>query len=225
LQPTQIILLQNDNAALKDQVADQVMLGAGNQFRMRDCSAAAIFLSDLEANKRIQRIYQLEQEWGGRHPTYQAMMPLSATFLIGEGHAALFAKQIATGIMSEIKPVPMIEPVQAWAYKNTAMLVQSFVLAATSHDLATTVMEGFDPRRAKELLRIPDRYEIPMMVAMGYDYEERTGINDEEDYYTPRLPLEDVVFANTFGEPYNRGADDEENHREDDDDDDVAASV
>lgn len=214
LQPWQIIILQDRD--FKEQVANEVMLGAGNQFRMRDCSAAAIFLSDMEAMKRIQRIYQLEREWGCRHPTYQAMMPLSASFLIGEGHAALFAKQIATGIMAEIKPVPKIEPVQAWAYKNTAMMVQSYVLAATSLDLATTVMEGFDPRRAKEILRIPDRYEIPMMVATGYNYEQDI-VNDKD--YTPRLPLEDVVFGDTFGEPYNGGADHDAN------DDDVAASA
>lgn len=212
LQPSQIIILQD--AALKEQVADQVMLGLGNQFRMRDCSAAAIFLADMEAMKRIQRIYQLEKEWGGRHPTYQAMMPLSASFLIGEGHAALLAKQVATRIMAEMKPVPQIEPVQAWAYKNTAMLVQSFVLAATSHDLGTTVMEGFDARRAKEILRIPDRYEIPMMVATGYDYDQVVKDTD----YTPRLPLEDVVFGDRFGEPYNG-----EDTNDDDDDDDVAA--
>jgi len=192
LQPTQIIMIQSQD--VKNALAENVMLGAGNQYRVRDCSALAVFLADLEAGKRIQRIYNLEKEWGKRHPNYMAMMPMASSFLIGEGHAALAMKNLTTEIMSQVQPMPKIESTREWSYKNTSLFVQSYLLAATSHDLATTPMEGFDTRRAMEELRIPDRYAIPMMVATGYDYDE----NSESQ--TPRLNLNEAVFEDSFGE-------------------------
>lgn len=181
---------------MKEQLAEAAMLGVGNQHRTRDCATMAVFLADLEASKRIHRILRLEKESRSRHPAYLVNMPVSSAFLLGEGHAATLMKQIATNVMSNVpnKAMPSIEPIQTWAYKNTALAVQSYVLAATSHNLQTSIMEGLDPRKVKEILRIPDRYGIPMVVATGYEYAE-------EYLDTPRLALDEVVFGNTFGAP------------------------
>ena len=180
---------------IKTQLADTAMLGAGNAYRTRDCSALAVFLADLEPSKRLDRLLELEKNQ--RHPGYRAMLPLATSFLMGEGHAATWLKQMSTTLLSKtVRPTPGIEPIQAWAYKNTSLAVQSYVLSATSHDLATAIMEGFDPRRCKEILRIPDRYDIPMMVATGYEYFE-----GEEESRTPRFDLEEMVSDNTFGTP------------------------
>jgi nitroreductase len=188
--------------AMKDKVATEAMLGPGNQFRSQQCSALAVFLSDLEAGKRIQRIHQLETDWGKRPPAYMAMMPLTTSYLLGEGHAATLLKQLAGSILSESKPMPQQEPIQAWCYKNTSLAAQSYVLAAESHNLGTSMMEGMDTRRLKDILRVPDRYAIPLVIATGYDYEHDT----EESTLTPRLPLEELVFQDSFGVPYDESA-------------------
>ena len=185
------------------------MMGPGNQFRVQQSGAVAVFLSDLEPSKRIDRIYDLEKDH--RHPNYKASFPLSTSFLLGEGHAANLIKGVAMGVMSRVSPMPEIDPVQAWSYKNTSLLAQTFVYAAESHGLATTMMEGFDPRRTREVLRIPDRYAIPLMVATGYEYEE-----EQAQEMTPRLDLSEIVFTDTFGEPYKSkveetGKEEEEN--------------
>lgn len=180
--------------AIQAELADQAMLGAGNAFRTRDCSALAVFLADLEPSKRLDRLLELEQ--GQRHPGYRAILPLASSFLMGEGHASTLLKQISTTVLSStVRQMPGIEPVQAWSYKNAALSVQSYVLSATANDLATAIMEGYDPRRCKEILRIPDRYDIPMMVATGYEYFE------EVEPPTPRFSIEEVVFQNIFGTP------------------------
>ena len=180
--------------AIQVELADQAMLGAGNAFRTRDCSALAVFLADLEPSKRLDRLLELEQ--GQRHPGYRAILPLASSFLMGEGHASTLLKQISTKVLSStVRQMPGIEPVQAWSYKNAALSVQSYVLSATANDLATAIMEGYDPRRCKEILRIPDRYDIPMMVATGYEYFE------EVEPPTPRFAIEEVVFDNVFGTP------------------------
>lgn len=174
------------------------MLGPGNQFRTRQCAALAVFLSDLQASQRIQRIYQLERAAGVRHPNFLALFPISTAFFLGEGHAATLLKQVTTNFVSrQTAPMPEIEPIQAWSYKNTALAVQTFVLAATSHNLQTSIMEGLDPRRVKEILRIPDRYGIPMVVATGYEYEDES----DKAAMTPRLDVSEVVFGDTFGAP------------------------
>jgi nitroreductase len=185
--------------AMKDKVATEAMLGPGNQFRSQQCSALAVFLSDLEAGKRIQRILELETDWGKRTPAYMSMLPLTTSYLLGEGHAATLLKQLAGSILSASKPMPQQEPIQSWCYKNTSLVAQSYVLAAESHDLGTSMMEGMDTRRLKEILRIPDRYAIPLVIATGYDYENET----DESTLTPRLPLEELVFQDSFGVPYD----------------------
>ena len=83
------------------------------------------------------------------------------------------------------------------------MVAQSYVLAATSHNLHTSIMEGFDARRCKEIVRIPDRYAIPMIVATGFEYGNGDEASDEA--VTPRLALDEVVFSDSFGVPYGEG--------------------
>jgi len=190
LQPWQMVVVRD--SAKKEELAEQAMLGPGNQFRTNDCSALVVILSDLEPSRRIQRVYDLEKPY--KNPNYLGSLPLVPSFLIGEGHLATFLKQVSTSFLSNVQAMPSIESVDAWSYKNTALLAQSLVYAAESHDLASCIMEGYDARKVKDLLRIPDRYAIPMTVALGYDFEERSEAID-----TPRLPVEEVVFEESFG--------------------------
>jgi nitroreductase len=186
------VLVQSQE--IKDRLSKDAMLGPGNQFRTRDASAVAVFLSDLEVNKRINRISQLEK--GHRNPNYLSSLPMTASFLTGEGHAATFLKGIATDLLSEVQPMPIVEPIQAWNYKNASLLAQTFVLAAESHDLASCMMEGFDGRRVREILRVPDRYAIPLIVGIGYEYEDPSTFQK-----SPRLSIEELVFSDTFASP------------------------
>mmetsp|Transcript_34356 Transcript_34356/g.39141 ORF Transcript_34356/g.39141 Transcript_34356/m.39141 type:complete len:263 (-) Transcript_34356:12-800(-) len=206
LQPTQIILVQDDD--IKKELAEKCMLGMGNQYRTRDAPVVAVFLSDLEVTKRISRIEALEKDTSSRDPNYLNMLPIAASFLAGEGHAATFLKQVSTDFLSfNNKSMPCIEPVQAWSYKNTSLLGQTYMLAASSYGIGTCIMEGMDGRKVKEILRIPDRYAIPFAIATGYDY-------DNETKRTPRLDLNEICFRDSFGIPLTF-----DDTNEDDDDD------
>jgi len=119
----------------------------------------------------------------------------------------------------DTKPMPSMEDARSWGYKNASLMAQTFVLAATSHDLSTCMMEGFDARCVKQILSVPDRYAIPLMVATGYEYQDKDkeSINDGKetpggkgnsendggvrDNRTPRLPREVVFFGDGFGKP------------------------
>lgn len=129
---------------------------------------------------------------------------MAASFLNGEGHAATFIKQIATNFMSPFQPTPTIESVESWGYKNASLMAQTYVFAANSHGLATCMMEGYDVRRARDVLRVPERYAMPLMVATGY---EEANESANEHTRTPRLSASEVFFGETFGEPLQHGED------------------
>jgi len=199
-----MILVKNQK--IKQNIADEAMLGPGNQYRTSDCSVLAAFLADLEPSKRIDRIQRLEKDESKRHSSYLSVMPLTVSFLLGEGHAATALKHAATSIVSPVLPAPQIEATDAWSTKQTALVAQSFVLAATSHELASSMMEGFDPRRLKEILRIPDRYKVPLVVALGYDHE-----TEDKASRTARLGMSEVVFGDVFGQPLEAADDTDDN--------------
>lgn len=196
LQPTHVLLVRCQET--KQRLAKDAMLGGGNSYRTIDASAMAVFLADLEVHKRVRRIVEMEQKAAMRDPGYMAVLPVASTFLTGEGHAATFFKQVATDALSAVQPMPTIESVEAWSYKNSALLAQTYVFAATSHGLATCMMEGYDARRAKEILRVPDRYAVPVMVATGYEYEGSD--NFAALGKTPRLNMDEVFFGDFFGQ-------------------------
>jgi nitroreductase len=224
LQPTQVIILRNQN--LKQKLAKTSMLGPGNIYRTIDSSAIAIFLSDLQPHKRLPRIIQLEKEANIRNNNkirtkqYMDALPIASTFLMGEGNVATFMKQIVTDMMSPIQPMPSIDNVQSWSFKNTSLVAQTMVLAATSHGLETCLMEGYDDRRLKEVLNIPDRYGVPLVCCLGYEFKDENSNENEHtnenestkgdntsdmgvEKRTPRLKHEEVFFGDTFGNNLN----------------------
>jgi len=201
LQPSQIIVVRDQQ--IKKKLAQTTMLGPGNVYRTIDSSAVAVFLSDLEPHKRLPRIIELEKESNMRTKQYMVNLPIASTFLMGEGTVATWMKQAATHIMSPIQPMPSIDSVQSWSFKNTSLAAQTFVLSATSHGLATCLMEGYDDRRVKEVLRIPDRYGVPMVCCLGYEYKgDEDGFDGDSEMRkkkAPRLKPNEVFFGDTFG--------------------------
>lgn len=195
LQPTQVIIVRSPD--LKSRLANEAMLGGGNAYRAADASALAVFLSDLELRTRIDRIYKLERDAGVRDPHYMSILPVAASFLTGEGVVATGLKRMATDALSPVQPMPTVESVEAWSCKNTSLMAQTYTLAAASHGLASCMMEGYDSRRLKKILRIPERYGVPLVVATGYEYEGEGWVGETDD--TPRLGLEEVFFGDTFG--------------------------
>jgi len=210
------------------------MLGFGNQYRTNDASAIAVFCADLEPSKRIDRIFQMERESGMRPDGYLAVLRVASSFLTGESttssitgggggggsstHLSTFLKRTFTNALSPVQPMPTMEHVESWSYKNAGIMAQMYTMAATAHGLSTCMMEGFDARRAKEILRIPDRYGIPLMVATGYDYgaapvvhadltdddnllEGSNELDTLQPQRTPRLEMNELFYGDTFGEP------------------------
>lgn len=104
--------------------------------------------------------------------------------------------------------LPTLSSAETWATKNTALAAMTFLLACTSRGLSTCPMEGFDAGGIRKVLNIPrGRYSIPLIVSIGKSHK----ICDEEDdagmshgsMMSPRYPLKDVVFGDSFGDPFS----------------------
>lgn len=80
-----------------------------------------------------------------------------------------------------------IAEMRLWAVKSTALAAQNLMLAFQSHGYGTCPMEGFDEKRLRKLLPIPDK-AIPIMLLA-------VGIPGERAVYNPRLrfPIEASV--------------------------------
>lgn len=57
---------------------------------------------------------------------------------------------------------------QAFANKNAGLYAMSLMYAASNHGLQTHPMDGFDHEGVRKAFNIPDRYWIPMLIAVGY---------------------------------------------------------
>lgn len=123
------------------------MLGFGNQYRTVDASGVAVFCVDLEPSRRVDRIYDLERLSGVREDGYLAILRVAATFLTGEATTSsttlsTMLKQHFTDAMSPVQPMPSMENVESWSYKNAGIVAQMYTMAATAHGLSTCMMEG-----------------------------------------------------------------------------------
>ncbi|WP_449537760.1 nitroreductase family protein [Ferdinandcohnia sp. Marseille-Q9671] len=74
------------------------------------------------------------------------------------------------------------------------------LLEATRKGLSTHVMGGIDRDKAREVLQIPDHFEIHSVIAIGYrgDKDVLPENLQEREQPNSRLPLADILFEGTF---------------------------
>lgn len=80
-----------------------------------------------------------------------------------------------------------LRDLQEIAIKSAALAAENFALAITAQGGATCMMEGFDEKRMKRLLKLKRSARIVMVIAVGYV--------GERPFWGPqrRLPLSEVV--------------------------------
>ncbi len=81
-----------------------------------------------------------------------------------------------------------------WFMFDAGIAMEHIVLAAWNFGLGTVHVGSFNAKHAEEVLKIPEGYSITEMTPLGYF--------DEIPRETPRKPLEEITFLNTYGEPY-----------------------
>ena len=177
---------------------------SGNIKRVLDAPVTAVFAADLAPAKRISSMIAMEKERGVLSKVQLEGLEFGARAIVGPDKPAALSsgeqlvRKTIFDVMSHLTQMPTISATQeAWSYKNTMLAVHGYLLACTAHGLATAPMEGFDGRRVREALAIPETYAIPVVVATGY------ADGDEDGVVPPskRMPFEDMFSADAFDFP------------------------
>jgi nitroreductase len=80
-----------------------------------------------------------------------------------------------------------------WFMFDCGIAMEHIALAAWNFGLGTVHVGSFDAKKADEILQIPEGYNIVEMTPLGY-FDVIPG-------QTPRKPMEEIAFLNTFGKP------------------------
>jgi nitroreductase len=80
----------------------------------------------------------------------------------------------------------------AWGYLGLEALRKGLIVHG---------MGGFDPEKAKEILNVPENYEVHAVVAIGYqgDKNDLPDQFQEREKPSNRRPLTESVFEGGFG--------------------------
>ena len=117
----------------------------------------------------------------------------------GSGVVANGFKRAVTHLVSPIRAAPSVSHPQAWSYKNTSMVAYAVMLAAQSHGIGSCPMEGFDARRVRHVVGLPSRYDVPLVVSMGYPSEKNVQLPFS------RFEFDELFFEGSFGRVFGAG--------------------
>lgn len=90
-----------------------------------------------------------------------------------------------------------------WGGYDTGAAAENLCLQASSMGLMAHQMGGFDADKARAAFAIPERYTLMAMVSVGYQAPIKSLEGEtltRETAARSRKPLEELFFANTWGE-------------------------
>jgi nitroreductase len=86
------------------------------------------------------------------------------------------------------------------AWHDVGMATSNLLTQATALGLVAGPMGGFDPKAAREKLRIPEGWEPVAVIALGYPAAEAAGPNSGAPKPRQRNPLDQFVFSGRWGQ-------------------------
>ena len=91
---------------------------------------------------------------------------------------------------------------------DVALAAENMVLVALGQGLGSCVMTGIDRNKLRQVLSIPDKYEVAMMLALGFSDESpvlevttesiKRWVDDKGVRHIPKRKLEDITHRNRF---------------------------
>ncbi|CAI5710470.1 unnamed protein product [Peronospora effusa] len=169
-QPYACVLVreQKDREKLAEAMMDS------NARKVKEAPVVAVFAADCEPSKRLPRLQKLAYDNGAPVDVVSNMPHV----------VRLFSGEVPSNVSTE-----------AWAFKQTTFAAAAFLYAAQVHGLATCPMEGFDQIRVRNALDIPDRYGVPVIIALGHPNPSA-----KPEKPSARLDPTEVFFDGKFGD-------------------------
>lgn len=155
-------------------------------------------------DKRIQERLKAAS-YGQQHVVDAAAVILVLGNLNPAAHAEkVFADWVRFGYADEKAAKGMQKTVQqwqqnwpeeekrVWTTRSTQLAAMQVLLALRDKEIGATPMEGFDAEAVRQVLEIPDSFEVVMMIAAG-------PITKEQPPRLPRRSPEEFVHRNSMG--------------------------
>ena len=179
--------------ATQQQLKEQLLGPCINQKAILTAPVLVAFAVDRDAAEHnFERLYHQDLERGiltdAKMDFYTRAVDMSFSHKpFGMGWVA---KAIFAPILRFFTPVPTLPAVQksSWTGFHGGMSSMLFILAAQSEGLSTCPIGAFDEGRVKKVLSIPRRFDVPIIVAVGYSAERPVA--------KAKLPFDEIIHWN-----------------------------
>ena len=88
-----------------------------------------------------------------------------------------------------------------WHVVDTTIALEHIVLAATALDLGTCWIGSFDEEDVRKTLKIPEKFEIIALIALGYPRKTLDLLPKILHLLRPRKKLKDIISVEIYGDP------------------------
>jgi nitroreductase len=167
-------------SAISQATLEKVLLAARSAQSWNNSQCwECIVVTDLELRKQLQNTVP------SSNSAFRAVVGASALLCI-------CAKSKTSGYFGE-KPGSILGD---WFMHDIGIMTQNICIQAHTLGLGTVVIGWFDHQAAKNLLALPQGYELISLIPIGYP--------DHQPPVTSRKNLDEFVHINRFGEKYQR---------------------
>jgi nitroreductase len=87
-----------------------------------------------------------------------------------------------------------------WYAIDVSLAVENMVLTATSEGLSTCCVGSFEEKEVKETVKVPDNFEVLLLLAVGYAREKLDLSSKLLHLMRSRKTLSEVASEETFGQ-------------------------
>ncbi len=144
LQPWKMILVVSPENKKKLKEA------AFNQLKVEEASAMLILLADTRGFEEMDEIFD---------------------DMVAKEYQKREAREGVKGFAKMLYDNP--SGCRGFALRNAGLFAMSFMLAAKDFGVDTHPMDGFEQDKVRAAFNIPDRYEVAMLIAMGFHDEQK----------------------------------------------------
>lgn len=89
-----------------------------------------------------------------------------------------------------------------WYAVDTAVALEHLVLATTAIELGTCWVGGFNQEEIREMLKLPEKFEVVALMALGYPRRKLDLLAKILHMIRPKKKLKDIVSLETYGAMY-----------------------
>jgi len=145
LQPWKMILVVSPENKKKLKEA------AFNQLKVEEASAMLILLADTRGFEEMDEIFD---------------------DMVAKEYQKREAREGVKGFAKMLYDNP--SGCRGFALRNAGLFAMSFMLAAKDFGVDTHPMDGFEQDKVKRAFNIPERYEVAMLIAIGFRNEQKS---------------------------------------------------